>query len=187
MWDIITHTWLPNNLPLKCESPTSLAWSTLGSRLCGVQVSYGPGRLAHCRSRGSPDSQQWYQSLGRLGGEREGEWDPSVDQASDVGDSHLRGRLLGNQVWVVMSHIYYEWRKQGYIREGTHKPIGLRFWARVWCSSLLWSWTLSPLPLPGLPRLTTGNQWPYLKNLFFISLKACFTWTLLFNLENDLW
>jgi len=32
----------------------------------------------------------------RLNGERER--DPSVDQASDVGDSHLRGRLLGNQV-----------------------------------------------------------------------------------------
>ena len=39
----------------------------------------------------------------RLGGERER--DHSVDQASDVGDSHLRGRLLGNQVRVIMSHI----------------------------------------------------------------------------------
>jgi len=39
----------------------------------------------------------------RLSGERE--QDPSVNQASDVGDSHLRGRLLGNQVRVIMSHI----------------------------------------------------------------------------------
>jgi len=33
-------------------------------------------------------------ALVRLGGGRER--DPSLDQASDVGDSHLRGRLLGN-------------------------------------------------------------------------------------------
>ena len=32
-------------------------------------------------------------ALVRLGGERE--WDLSVDQASDVGDSHLGGGLLG--------------------------------------------------------------------------------------------
>jgi hypothetical protein len=35
-------------------------------------------------------------SVVSLGGERER--DPSVDQASDVGDPHLRGKLLGNQV-----------------------------------------------------------------------------------------
>jgi len=34
-------------------------------------------------------SEPW---LGSVGGQ---EWDPSLDQASGVGDSHLRGRLLG--------------------------------------------------------------------------------------------
>jgi len=37
-----------------------------------------------------------------------------------------------------------------YIRQGTHKPNALRFWVRVWCLSLLWSWMFGPLPLPGL-------------------------------------
>jgi len=53
---------------------------------------------------GSPDlSNSGIRALVRLSGERE--QDPSVDQASDVSDSHLRGRLLGNQVLMIMSHI----------------------------------------------------------------------------------
>ncbi|KEH22105.1 hypothetical protein MTR_7g033185 [Medicago truncatula] len=53
----------------------------------GIQVN-----LAHCYSRRSLDSPTTgIRTLVRLGGER----DPSVDQASDVGDSYLRGRLLG--------------------------------------------------------------------------------------------
>jgi hypothetical protein len=53
-----------------------------------------PGRLAHYRSRYSSDSlTTGIRALVRLSGKRE--WGPSVDQASDVGDSHLRERLLG--------------------------------------------------------------------------------------------
>jgi hypothetical protein len=55
----------------------------------------GLGQLAHCRFRRFPDSPTTgMRVLVRLGGEQ----DPSVDQAGDVGDSCLRGRLLGNQV-----------------------------------------------------------------------------------------
>ncbi|AES91610.2 hypothetical protein MTR_4g115430 [Medicago truncatula] len=98
--------------------------SQLRGRLLGNQVFggnvvskslIGPERLTHCRSQcssyspttdiralvrlsggaGTPQqlvSEPWLGSVG------EREWDPSEDQASDVGDSHLRGRLLGNQV-----------------------------------------------------------------------------------------
>lgn len=60
-----------------------------------------PGRLAHCHSRGSPNSPtSGIRALIRLGGER----DPSVDHASNVGDTHLRKRLLGFKC-VIMSHI----------------------------------------------------------------------------------
>ncbi|AES67464.1 hypothetical protein MTR_2g094000 [Medicago truncatula] len=60
---------------------------------CGDVASKSLGgleRLAHCRSRRSQDSPTiGIRALIRLDGERK--WDPSLDQASDVGDSHLRG------------------------------------------------------------------------------------------------
>jgi len=54
--------------------------------------TFGPLPLP--RLPGLPNS--GIRAVVRLGGERER--DPNVDQASDVDDSHLRGRLLGNQV-----------------------------------------------------------------------------------------
>jgi len=52
----------------------------------------GAPRTSPTAPRTSPTT--GIRALVRLGGGRER--DPSLDQASDVGDSHLRGRLLGN-------------------------------------------------------------------------------------------
>ncbi|KEH33631.1 hypothetical protein MTR_3g449510 [Medicago truncatula] len=59
---------------------------------CTIIFQQGRGYLAHCRSQRSPDSpKSGIKVVVRLGGEQ----DPSVDHASDVGDSHLRRRMLG--------------------------------------------------------------------------------------------
>jgi hypothetical protein len=67
----------------------------------------------------------------------ERERDPSLVQASDVGDSYLRGRLLDFKCELLCPTLTRKGGNVGYIREVTHIPDALRFWMEIWCLNLL--------------------------------------------------